>query len=334
MSAVSIRVSDASHVSAARLGVQKLARDVGFDDTRGGRVALVVTEAVTNMVRHANGGTLAARALARADALGVEILAIDSGAGMASFESSARDGHSTAGSAGTGLGAIRRLSDEFDVYTQPGAGTILRMAVWAAPGAAPAAAMRYEVGAIAVPKAGETACGDAWGIECDPAGATLLVADGLGHGQDAARAGGLAVEALRATGAPRRPADVVALAHLRLRPTRGAAVAVVRHERAAGEAVFAGVGNVCASILAPGTRRAMVSRNGIVGHNVGRVEEYRYPWPDGALLVAHTDGLESRWSLDGFPGLARCHPSIIAGLLYRQHARGRDDVCVVVARAA
>jgi hypothetical protein len=78
----------------------------------------------------------------------------------------------------------------------------------------------------------------------------------------------------------------------------------------------------------------MVSHNGIVGHNVHRSEEYRYPWPPGALLVAHSDGLETQWSLAAFPGLASRHPAMIAAMLFREHSRKRDDVAVVVARAA
>jgi hypothetical protein len=60
--------------------------------------------------------------------------------------------------------------------------------------------------------------------------------------------------------------------------------------------------------------------------------EYRYPWPRDALLVAHSDGLDSRWDLDRHAGLAACHPAVIAAVLYRGHSRKRDDVVVLVVR--
>ena len=328
MDPLSILVEDPSHVSAARMAMSRLVRDLEFDETQAGRVAIVATEAVTNMVRHGGGGTFAARALARDGALGVEMLAIDAGPGMADFGHSARDGVSTGGTAGTGLGAIGRLSDEFEVETVAGGGTILRMVLW---NHAPAGEDGYDVGAITVPKHGETACGDAWAMETHEAGATFLVVDGLGHGLDASRAAGMAVEVLRAH--PRRPAiELLDLAHAKLRATRGAALAFIRHERASGELACAGVGNIAAVVITPDGRRAMVSHNGIVGHNMHKSQEYRYPVPRGALLVAHSDGLESHWDLAAFPGLARRHPSVIAAALFRRHSRKRDDVTVLFAR--
>ena len=325
----SLALREASQVSAARMAAQRMASDLGFDETRAGRMSIAVTEAATNMVRHGRGGTFAARAVWSGDVVGIEALAIDEGPGMQNFAACSVDGVSSAGSAGTGLGAIQRLADEFDVYTRPGVGTAMRMVFWH--GVKPASTARYEVGAICVPYAGETASGDAWEVVCDAAGITLVVADGLGHGPDAAHAAGAAVETLR-----RHPLDnpirLLDRMHGRLRSTRGAAIGIVRHEVGSEAAVFAGVGNIAMCIAAGAERRTMVSHNGIVGHNVHRSEEYRYPWPAETLLVAHSDGLESHWDLAIYPGLTVAHPSLIAAMLCQKHSRKRDDVVVVVAR--
>lgn len=325
----SLVLADASQVSSARMSAQRMAQDLGFDETRVGEVAIAVTEAATNMLRHAGGGTLAARGLARGGRLGIEFLAVDGGPGMKNFAASSVDGYSSAGSSGTGLGAIQRLAGEFEVYTRHGSGTLIRMVFWG--GDTPAADSDYEIGAICIPKVGETACGDAWEVTTDASGMTLVVADGLGHGPDAAEASGHAVETLR-----RNPAQtairLLDLMHARLRPTRGAAVAVIRHDAGKADLGFAGIGNIAACVLGVEARRTMVSHNGIVGHNAHRSEEYRYPWPPHALLVAHSDGLESHWDLGKFPGIGQSHPSLIAALLYREHWRQRDDVVVVVAR--
>jgi hypothetical protein len=159
-----------------------------------------------------------------------------------------------------------------------------------------------------------------------------MVADGLGHGPDANRASVMAVDVLRRH-SRERTIRILDLMHARLRPTRGAAVAVMRHDIAANEVTYAGVGNISACVIDATTRRAMVSSNGIVGLNVHRSQEYRYPWARGALLVAHTDGIDTHWDLAAFPGIVDCHPSVIAAMLYREHSRGRDDAGVVVARA-
>ena len=325
-----IVATDASHVAAARSSVQRLARGLQFDETRSGRLAIAVTEAVTNMLKHAGGGRLVARALTRGPALGVEVLAIDSGPGMEDVEWSSRDGISSTGTPGTGLGAMRRMSDEFELHSERGEGTIVRMVAWdrdAPPGAA-----SHEVGAVCIPKPGESVCGDAWEVCYHAQGATFLVADGLGHGPDASRAAVCAVEALR-----RHPEAsairILDAAHGSLRATRGAAVAVMRHDMATNELAFAGVGNIAAVVLHGGERRAAVSHNGIVGHNVHKSLEYRYPWSRGGLLVAHSDGLETHWDLSAHAGLADRHPALIAAALFRDHFRGRDDCTVLVARA-
>lgn len=326
---LALAVADPSHVSAARLALQRLARDLEFDETRAGRLAIVATEAVTNMVRHGGGGTFAARPIARDDALGIEMLAIDAGPGMRDFGHSARDGVSSAGTPGTGLGAIGRLADEFEVSTAHERGTILRMVVW---NKVPARDDdHYDVGAVLVPMGGETLCGDGWAVEYHDDGATFLLVDGLGHGPEASRAAASAIDVLR-----RHPTQsairLLDLAHARLRSTRGAALAFMRHDRRRGEIEFAGVGNIAASIHEGATRRSMVSHNGIVGHNMYKSAMYSYPWPPGALLVAHSDGLETQWDLGAFPGIATHHPSVIAATLFRCHTRKRDDVAVLVVR--
>lgn len=324
-----LEIADSSHASSARLAAQRLALALDFDEVRVGRVALLATEAVTNIVKHAGRGWLQIRPIDEGGVLGIEMLAIDRGPGMRDFRESSRDGVSSVGTPGTGLGAIQRQSDEFEVYTHPGAGTILRIVKRASPAAMPRPA--YEVGAILVPKAGETACGDAWTMATHPDGATFLVVDGLGHGPDAARASAVAVETLHR--APEHSAvRILDAAHGRMRATRGAALAVMRHERTSGEIAFAGVGNIAAVIVESGTRRAMVSHNGIVGHNVHKSQEFRYPWPRGALLIAHSDGLATQWDLAAFPGIASHHPSIVAAALFGAHTRHRDDVVVLVAR--
>ncbi len=326
---LAIRIEDSSHVASVRGELQRMAQRLGFGETRASTVAIVATEAVSNIVKHAKRGTMIARSLARGDAIGIEMLAIDSGPGMDSLAHSSRDGVSTSGTQGTGLGAIQRQAGEFDAYTRASGGTILRMVVWDRD--EPPANDDYDIGAVAIPKTGENVCGDAWGVELTKRGATILVADGLGHGQDASRASQSAVEVLH-----RYPDEtaigILDLAHAKLRSTRGAAVAVMRHELTSGAVRFAGIGNISACVLDGTARRAMVSHNGILGHNVARSQEFSYEWRPRAIFVAHTDGLQTQWSLDDFPGIEACHPAIIAALLVREHSRGRDDVTVVVAR--
>src|SRR5690606_12867336 len=158
--------------------------------------------------------------------------------------------------------------------------------------------------------------------------ALLLMGDGLGHGILAAEASeGAARLLLRHADLP--PATLLDFCHDALRSTRGAAVSIASVDTDLQELRFAGVGNIARYILSDGGRRQMVSHNGIVGSNMQKVHEYSLPFTDDCLLIMHTDGLASRWDLEKYPGLLAQHPALIAGVLYRDFSRKRDDVSIV-----
>jgi anti-sigma regulatory factor (Ser/Thr protein kinase) len=332
-------LEDSSQVAAVRRAAVDLCMHLGFDETAAGEVAIVVTEAATNILKHAGQGEIVLRPLAGRGTHGIEILALDSGPGMASVSASMADGLSTAGSYGVGLGAMRRLSTEFDIYSAPGRGTAIMMALWprqtAASAATPAEAARdapsLRWGAVCLPMHGEHLSGDSWVLAHDATSATVMVADGLGHGPLAAQASELATATVAQ--APDLPAGTLLEdMHAALRSTRGAAAAVVRIDMLDDSLAFAGVGNIAAHLFAGGERRQMVSHNGIVGSNLRKVQVFDAPWGDDALLILHSDGITSRWNLDDYPGLAPCHPAVVAGVLYRDFSRGRDDVTVLALR--
>jgi hypothetical protein len=96
------------------------------------------------------------------------------------------------------------------------------------------------------------------------------------------------------------------------------------------QGTFAGVGNISCRVESFGERRQLVSHSGTLGHVLRRVQEFEFAFPAGALLILHSDGLTGRWSFDDYPGLLNKHAGLIAGVLYRDHDRGSDDVTVVV----
>jgi serine phosphatase RsbU (regulator of sigma subunit) len=180
--------------------------------------------------------------------------------------------------------------------------------------------------------AGEQECGDDWVFQEIGRGGRMTVADGLGHGENAAIAARAAIRTAREHVS--EPAhSLLERIHGALRHTRGATVAVAEIDLAAQVVHFAGVGNIAAAVVtASGMMRRLVSLAGTAGHEVRKMVEFTCPWESGALLLMHSDGLQTHWSFDSYPGLLNRHPSLIAGVLYRDHARGRDDVTVVVAR--
>jgi serine phosphatase RsbU (regulator of sigma subunit) len=187
-------------------------------------------------------------------------------------------------------------------------------------------------GAITVPMPGETQCGDDWVMFPSGGGQALLVVDGLGHGAEAAVAARAAIASAVQSG-HLGAEGIIDAVHRALRPTRGAAAAVAVLESDKQMCTFCGIGNIAAIIRVAGKSRSMVSHNGILGHQVRKIESFDYPFPRGALCVAHSDGLATRWDLDTYPGLEARHPSILAAVLFRDNSRGRDDSTVVAVRA-
>ncbi len=324
------RVEDVTQTGEARRLVTSLCRDLGFSELDIGRVSLVVTEAATNLVRHARGGELLFRPLELAGKTGLEILSLDRGPGMSNPARSLRDGYSTAGSPGTGLGALGRASSSFDLFSELETGTVLACRYWPSPpGDVPFRPL--ETGVVCLSMTEGEPCGDTWAVAPGASKSSVLVCDGLGHGLLAAEASRLAERLFREL-RPRGPAETVEALHQGLRGTRGAALAVLEADHSNGVVRYCGVGNIGARIVEGESERHMVSYGGIVGQEVRKMQEFSYPWPEGALLVLHSDGLATSWHLSSHPGLASHHPSVVAAVLVRDFRRGRDDTTVLVAR--
>ncbi len=63
-----------------------------------------------------------------------------------------------------------------------------------------------------------------------------------------------------------------------------------------------------------------------------KVQEFTYDWPDAGVVLFYSDGIVTHWSLDAHPALLEYDPAVIAGALYRDFTRKRDDATVLVAR--
>ncbi len=326
-------IDEATKIGEVRRAAVALAARIGFDETARGKLALVTTEAASNLHKHAREGVIILQGVEQDATSGVELLVLDRGPGMTDIARCLADGYSTAGSPGHGLSAMARLADGFDIHSTPGLGTALWLQVWPTSKIARAAPFELEVGAVNLPLAGESVCGDAWATQPSQEWSRLFVVDGLGHGPQAAEAARCAVRVFHA----QERLDLVGIlqaTHEALRSTRGAAVAIAELDRAQRLVRFAGIGNIAGVILSMNgaKRTSMVSHNGIMGHTVRKFQEFVYPWEEGAALVMHSDGLTSHWHAERYPGLMAHHPALVAGVLYRDFTRGRDDVTVLVAR--
>ena len=328
-----IPLSDSSRVGEARRVATRAAQRAGLNDSDAGRAAIVASELATNVIRHAANGEMLIRELDHSLGKGVELIAIDRGRGMADVARCRADGYSTAGSPGQGLGAVHRLSAQMDIYSTPERGTAVYSRVEAGERGARTGAETSPWCAVSVPAPGETECGDSWRIMRSETHMSAVVVDGLGHGPLAAQA---ANEAIRVFEQAPFSAPEIYLDHTHkaLHATRGAALACARIDLQSRTLLYAGVGNICASLVGRDAQstRSLTSHNGTAGLQVAKLQQFQYQTLEGDLLLMHSDGLTSRWKLADYPGLSHRVPALIAAILYRDFKRGRDDATVLVAR--
>ena len=320
------RVEAAATASAVRRAAERLAVELGLPERKGADLSIVAAETAGNLVKHADEGVLLVRPVRTAAQAGVEIVAVDSGPGMADVSHAVGDGHSTTGTLGIGLGAIVRQSSWFDLHSVPGKGTVLVARVW--PDAPPPPAW---AAGLTRPLTGEQVSGDAFAIREVQGRRQVMMCDGLGHGGLAAAAAREAVRAFaEAPAGP--PAGVVEVLHRKLNHTRGAAVAVAEIDPDVRLVRYAGLGNISGTVLAPSGRRGMVSLPGIAGHQRRQIRQYDYPIEPDAIVLMHSDGVVDRWNPADYPGLLTHSPAVIAATVLRDAGVRRDDAGVLVAR--
>ncbi len=325
----SVVLSDASSTSAARRAGTEVTAALGMSEVRAGEAAIIITEAARNAVVYGKGGHLLLSGTNGSGQPQLDIVAIDQGPGIGDVSRALQDGFSTGSTPGTGLGAIRRMASSFDVFSSA-KGTALFARV-AQPGAQPKAAL--DIAGFLVPFPGEKVCGDniSWfgTREC----MMFLVVDGLGHGIAAMEAADEAVRIFQAY-QKSAPGEILARVHDALKKTRGAAAAVAEIRPLSGQLTFAGIGNIAATVLSRTLGRSLVSHNGTLGHVIGRIQEFKVEWPRDAVLVMHSDGVQTRWDLSKYPGLLARQAAVIAGVMLRDFRRERDDASVLVVKPA
>jgi anti-sigma regulatory factor (Ser/Thr protein kinase) len=321
--ALCITLDETTQVGQARRWAQQLATDAGFEESDGGRVALVVTELATNVIKHGRGGVIYLREIPGRSARGVEIVAVDRGPGF-HLAACLPDGFSTGGTQGIGLGAVVRQSQVMDVYSDSRGSVVLARLFPRSQGDDD---IRFGVSQTALH--GEHFCGDSWALATKETVWTMMMVDGLGHGEAASVAAAAAVKAF-AEHPQAEPVAMMDEMHRAMMGTRGGAAAVARVDAAQGTLRFAGIGNISASIVSIEGARGLASHPGIVGAQYRHAQAFDFGDIIGKLLIMHSDGLQSRWRMADYPGLVHRHPAVVAAVLHRDFNRNRDDATVMV----
>jgi len=325
---------DRSYQGMVRSELRKMAEGSGFKGHRLGEIEIIIAEITSNLVKHATKGAyILARSLKDIGG-GIEMIAIDHGPGMRMLAKMMEDGHSTKKTLGQGLGAIRRLSSIFDLYSMAGWGTVLFSRSYLEKDFQ-TSSNTLMVETLCVAKKDQIVCGDAWSINSEGRFLKIAVIDGLGHGSAAHEAATLAVNKLRFH-RKNRPTESLRELHEALKKTRGAVITIVQIDRVNQQLAYSGVGNISMKMISALGAKGCFSYNGIVGHILpGSLNDHFLQWNEKMdSVIMHSDGISSRWDIQKYPGILSHHPLVICASLYKDYDRGNDDSTILIAKFA
>jgi anti-sigma regulatory factor (Ser/Thr protein kinase) len=328
-----IEVLHSSNVGAARRAARALAESLGFGPAACDEISLAMTELATNLIKHAQGGKLTLTPLANGGRVGLEIESRDSGPGIADVEQALTDRFSTAGTRGTGLGAVNRLMDDLDITSERGRSTRIICRKWVRVYPVGIRPCPLAFGVATRPRQPGAENGDAFVVKQWAESALVGIMDGLGHGQFAHRAAQAARQYVESH--YDQPLDEVFRGVGRAcRATRGVVMALARFDWGRDRLTFASVGNIEVRVFPDSRQFSFSIRRGVIGLNAPNAVVTDHPWPSDHMLVLHSDGLRTHWGWKDFPGVADQPATALAQEFLRLLAKEEDDATVIVARSA
>jgi anti-sigma regulatory factor (Ser/Thr protein kinase) len=323
-------VADRSYFALLKKEIHVLAVKAGFSDNKVGEVDIIVAEMVSNLVKHAGGGRLLVKLVEEQHIEGIEFISIDDGEGISELNRMMTDGASTTNTLGHGLGAIRRLSNLFQVYSQKDWGTIMLSRLFKEE--LPYQKKANEIRSVVVSKPGEEKCGDAFHCRIGSHAIRLFLGDGLGHGAEAALAVNSAIQIFK-TRKDDSAVEIIKELHRGVRKTRGLVGTVALYLKEEKRWRICGVGNICTRLINGIELKNNMSYNGIIGHNIpNSMKDQEVDAENAQVILLCSDGIRTKWDLTKYPGILKHDLSILAAGIFKDHARHTDDMSVVAVR--
>jgi anti-sigma regulatory factor (Ser/Thr protein kinase) len=328
----SYTIDDRSQVSYIKREIHSLVK-VDFGPNRTAEIDIVVSEILSNIIKHAQRGEFLCRLSRKKGEPFFEVICIDNGPGMKDVTHSSRDGVSTRNTLGQGLGAISRLSNFSQVYSQPGWGTIV-YANFLESRLATREAEKVIVRCINVAKPGETVSGDGADIRILEDKVMIFAGDGLGHGPHAKDAVDKARLVFKKTPSA-DPSEVIRQMNDEVKKSRGLVGVVAVLDTANKKWEICGVGNIYTRLQKGLEYRNYIGNNGIISLNISsRLQNTVWEMEKFQLLIFCSDGINTRWDLVRYPSILKYDPIIIAAALYKDHARKTDDMTILIVKVA
>jgi serine/threonine-protein kinase RsbT len=127
---VEVAINSDQDIVLARQRGRAMAIELGFSSGDGTLIATAISELARNIVSYARKGQIKLKGIQGSSRVGIMVIASDEGPGISDIHQALRDGFSTSGSLGLGLPGVRRLMDEFEISSQSGRGTTVKVKKW------------------------------------------------------------------------------------------------------------------------------------------------------------------------------------------------------------
>lgn len=329
-------VRDESGLLLFRSRFKAVGRRKGLREVTLERMELVCNEIVTNQLKHAKGSGMVQLWENNDDNPSLDIFALDYGPGIDDLEHAKKDGTTTTGTMGRGLGAIERLACESSIYTvtkdhlasEQWHGT----AVWARFSQEKRKTRaKIEYGVYLRALHDDFYNGDSIQLKTGPSSISWLHIDGLGHGREAEEA---VQPAQGVLDIDTELSERMGILSQRLQGGRGGVGIMGELDISKENVAITGVGDMSVYIISNGERRQVSLASGVLGHDHRSIEVTNTAFPKQALLITASDGIRSGWSIKTLPYLWRLHPQMIALVMGQILGRNNDDKSLVVIRKA
>ncbi len=323
---------DRSYFAIIKKDLHLLTSGSGFSPRKVGEIDIVVSEIITNLVKHAGGGKLLVKLIEDQEVQGIELISVDNGPGMTDVSRMVSDGVSTKSTLGNGLGAMKRLSEVFQVYSQKNSGTVILCRIYNRELPTCKENAIAEIKSLIIPKPREKECGDGFHSITNNKEIRLFMGDGLGHGPEAAHAVQAGIHAF-AECKDSDPVEVIRHIHTAVKKTRGLVGTVGIFNIQKKQWNFCGIGNILTRVNSNISNGGYMPYNGIIGMNIPHtLKSKEFEYESGQHIIMCSDGIKSRWDTLKYPGILRYDISIMAALVWKDFSRATDDMGIAVCK--
>lgn len=335
------KINDSWDIGHTRRYIVEESRKLGFNSIELGEISIVINELCTNFIKHkAVDGTLIFNILNESDRVGIEITARDKGPGIEDIDNSIKDGISSKGTMGGGIGALKRLMDSFEIYSNcvsgksihsqlESIGTLIILKKWASN------KFKHDtddvkVSLLSTPCAGAEANGDYYYIKKFKDRCIFAVIDGIGHGEEASSASKLASKII-ADNTHKSIEHILMAVNKGLINTRGVVAGIVVIDTLKKEFEYAAVGNIDFRYILNGTTERFVYSNGFLGrYSHCKIKVHRKIYEKNSVITMCTDGISNKWDYSSYLNIDLNNPALLCNLILKDFGKSIDDATILV----